>query len=235
MLQVANEHTDVIKEYFIQDDEVAEEKKPTVGGKVAPKKMLADAATATEVARKYTSTTACNICVRAALYLMKDDPALFPTNGSGYHNPTKEFISEEIKGYITPEGRAIRIKEDFDNLAGKPKLNERFVQIKRGADEGWQAYFKRLQDEADLGQIIVGVMLNSRGNEGHIVMITPGGLIEIDVDTELWGKSFIDRGIEKVPRVLECGGNERATKAPLCTRVDRKGAQERVRWFKYLK
>ncbi len=235
LVQVGEEYSEALKEYFSEGNVVQKEQTVTAG-LVAPKKMLADASTAIEVAQKYTSTTACNICVRAALYLMKDDPALFPTSGSGYHNPTSKFISEEVKGYIAPEGRAIRIKEDFDNLAGKPKLNERFEWIEKGAEETYQAYFERLQDQADIGQIVIGVMLNSRGDEGHTVMITPGGLIKIDEKTtEEFPLSFLSRGIKDVLRVLECGGTLRETKGPLYLRVDGKGATKRMKWFKYLK
>lgn len=235
LVQVGKEYSEALKEY-LSEGKVVQKEQTVTAGLVAPKKMLADATTATQVAQKYTSTTACNICVRAALYLMKNDPALFPTSGSGYHNPTNEFISEEIEGYITPDGKAIRIKEDFDNLAGKPKLNERFEWIEKGAEETYQAYFKRLQDQADVGQIVIGVMLNSSYDEGHIVMITPGGLIEIEKNaSDLFPASYLSRKIEKVLRVLECGGEERKIQAPLYLRVDGKGATKRMKWFKYTK
>ena len=195
--------------------------------------VLTHATTATEVGSRFTKATACNICVRAALYLIKGDSALFPLDGSGYHDPNNDYISREIKGYITPNGNAKRIKGDFDNLLGKPKLNERFVEVKKADDESWPEYFKRLQDEADVGGILIGVMLNSSGTSGHVMMVMPGGLVKIDENTPEWGKYFVMRKIDKVPRVLECGGDNRSTQAPLCTRVDRKGAQERLKWFRY--
>jgi hypothetical protein len=43
------------------------------------------------------------------------------------------------------------------------------------------------------------------------------------------------RGVDKVPRILECGGEDRENEAPLCRNIDRRGAQERLKWFRYLK
>ena len=207
------------------------DKEKTVKEKVDA--MLTHATTATKVGDKFTKATACNICVRAALYLIKGDPALFPTDGSNYHDPDNNYEAREIKGYITSDGNAKRIKEDFDNLAGKPSLNERFTEVKKTEQETWREYFKRLQDEADAGEILVGVMLSSKGEWGHMMMIMPGGLVKIDEKTQEWGESFIRTHIDKLPRVLECGGQNRNAQAPLCTRVDRKGAQERLKWFRY--
>lgn len=69
-------------------------------------------------------------------------------------------------------------------------------------------------------------------------MITPGGLINIDLDdpnehVSKWGESYTSRNILKVPRVLECGTGVRENAAPLCRNVDRRGAQERLKWFIY--
>jgi hypothetical protein len=58
-----------------------------------------------------------------------------------------------------------------------------------------------LQNEADKGETIIGVMLNSAGDQGHVMMMTPGGLIEINEQVLSWGSSFDRRGISKVPRV----------------------------------
>lgn len=127
------------------------------------------------------------------------------------------------------------IKEDFDDLPNKLPLNERFIEIKKSDQETWPAYFFRIQSEADKGQIVIGVMLNSSGTQGHTVMITPGGLISIASNEETWGDSFVSEGITKVPRILECGGDKRENEAPLCRNVDRKGALNRLKWFKYIK
>jgi hypothetical protein len=221
-----------LKEYLFgnvsgNDDQEDEE--------IDTKKILEDAKTATQVASKFTTGTACNICVRSALYIIKKDSALFPETGSGFNDPNNGFVSREIKGYITPDGRAFYIKSDFDNLSNKAKLNERFVEIPKTEQEDLEAYFQRLQNEADKGIIIIGVMLNSRGTQGHVMMITPGGLIKINDKEQAWGKSFVSRGINKVPRVLECGGKARENEAPLCRNVDRRGAQERLKWYKYKK
>lgn len=197
--------------------------------------LLSKTATATDVATKWTTSTACNACVRAALFLIKNDSSLFPIGGSAFHDPENNFVQKQIKGYIKPEGRAKDIKEDFDELLTKPNLNDRFVEIQKGDQETWSNFFERLQGEADTGRIIVGVMLTSSGTQGHIVMITPGGLHEIESVTETYGASFTTHDINKVPRILECGGEVRENEAPLCRNIDRKGSQERLKWYRFLK
>ena len=84
---------------------------------------------------------------------------------------------------------------------------------------------------------MIGVMLTSTGADGHIVMITPGGLIEIDNEVSEWGKTFVrsDRDIDEVPRILECGNDARENEAPLCRNIDYNGATKRLKWFQYLK
>ena len=179
---------------------------------------------------------ACNICVRSALLLLKNETALFPATGSMHYDPYNSYKVVYKKGHISGNGQAAYIKADFDNIANRAPLRERFVEQKKSTQDSWSSYFKKLQDEADRGHIIIGVMLDRKGISGHVVMITPGGLVEINEKTQRWGDSYTTQGITKVPRVLECGGEGlRENEAPLCLNVDRKGAQERMKWFKYIK
>jgi hypothetical protein len=132
------------------------------------------------------------------------------------------------------------MKEDFDNISNHAELNARFVEQKKLAAETWSEYFQKLQHEADKGFIVVGVMLNRDGTQGHVMMITPGGMVDIsrlpeDPQEEKWGATFTSVGITKLPRVLECGEGNRENEAPLCRNVDRKGALNRLKWFKYIK
>lgn len=70
---------------------------------------------------------------------------------------------------------------------------------------------------------------------GHVVMITPGGLIDIDEYTLKFGSGFVINGIDKVPRILECGDLNRNNEAPICTQMDITGVQNRLTWFRYIK
>ena len=180
---------------------------------------------------------ACNICIRAGLYILKNDSALFPKIGSAYHDPNNNFIARTLKGFISGDGRAPDIKADFDDLPSNNELYARFEEIPKTESETWQDYFIRLQQRADNSEIIVGVMLTSSGASGHVMMITKGGCITITKKTENWGESYTreDRGITLVPSVLECGQGERKTEAPLCLNVDYTGATERLKWYKYKK
>ena len=205
--------------------------------------IIAETQNATEVGTKYTgnkTSVACNVCVRSALLLLREDQVLFPLEGSAYYDPADGFKKSYIKGSITNPGRAKNIKEDFDAISSKFDLNVRFTEIEKNASEGWEAYFKRLQDKADQGGIVIGVMLSSSGSSGHVMMITPGGLVDITKEGDEapepeWGNSFTKRQIFEVPRVLECGSGARENEAPLCRNVDHKGATNRLKWFEYKK
>lgn len=208
--------------------------------KISMEKIITETQNATKVGTKYTSnetSVACNICVRSALLLLREDQVLFPLEGSAFYDPTDAFKVSYIKGSITNPGRAKNIKEDFDVITSKVDLNSRFTEIVKKSDEDWEAYFKRLQDKADAGGIVIGTMLSASGASGHVMMITPGGLVDISKEGEKaeqqWGLSFTDHKINKVPRVLECGTNARENEAPLCRNVDRRGAQQRLKWFEY--
>jgi hypothetical protein len=213
-------------------------------GPVSAEKLLDNtmlAAASADVSNR--NSSACNICVRAALLLLKQDAALFPTSGSYFHDPYDGHKAAQLFGHIKPDGRAKPMKEDFDNISNHTELNARFVEQKKLAAETWSEYFQKLQHEADKGFIVVGVMLNRDGTQGHVMMITPGGMVNIKKNEKKqeqpeyqYGKSFTDKGISEVLRVLECGGaGVRENEAPLCRNVDYRGATERLKWFKYKK
>jgi hypothetical protein len=89
------------------------------------------------------------------------------------------------------------------------------------------------------GKIIIGAMMNRSFTVGHVMMITPGEMAQTCLDRELddysgrFGKGFYDRGISKVPIIIECGEDIRSWNAPLCTNVDFIGATERLSWYRY--
>lgn len=202
--------------------------------------FLSTTSDAVSVGTKFTGNTttpACNICVRSSILMLKEDPVWFPKEGSAFYDPKDGMKVRQVKGQITNPGRASEIKADMDLLASNIELNKRFKEIKKKKEEKWSAYFKRLQDKADSGVIIVGTMLSSSGTSGHVMMITPGGLMNVRKENDIyemkWGKSFISRNIFKVPRVLECGSGSRDNEAPLCRNVDYKGATKRLKWFEF--
>ena len=206
--------------------------------RISKETFLTETKNATEVGTKFTSnetSVACNICVRAALLLLKEESALFPITGSGFNDPNDSYKSREVAGYISHPGQAKNIKQDLDVITTKANLNYRFTEIKKKEDEGWESFFKRLQDKADVGGIVVGAMLSSGGASGHVMLITPGGLVGITKETSKWGWTFDKkgRGIKKLPRVLECGTGARENEAPLCRNVDYNGAISRIKWFQY--
>jgi hypothetical protein len=209
--------------------------------KTSKENFLKGTQLATEVGEKTNPNgSACNVCVRSALLLLKSDTALFPITGNLFYDPYNSYIGVYKKGHISSDGRAANIKADFDNIANRAPLKERFVEQKKSTQDSWSDYFKKLQNEADRGHIIIGVMLCNDNVSGHVVMITPGGLVDIsrkedEIPETRWGDSYTTQGINKVPRILECGKGVRENEAPLCRNIDRKGAQNRIKWFKYVK
>ena len=175
------------------------------------------------------SGSACNICSRNALYLLKNDSTLFPYEGSAI-NMLEEEKSRLVKGYTTNPGMASNIKIDFNNM--KFEYERVFEEVVKNEGETWQDYFIRLQNMANSGDVIVGAMMNSSNTSGHIMIIAPGEMANTK-DVKTWGNSFLSKGIQSVPMVIECGSGVRQAVAPLCTNVDRKGALNRLRWYKY--
>ncbi len=186
------------------------------------------------------ASSICNVCTRTALYFIKNDSTLFPYEGSALKKTATSSISY-VEGYTTNNGQAKKIQEDFEAM--KSEYARVFEEIKKENVESWQQYFTRLQDMASAGEIIIGAMLNSNSTVGHVMMITPGEMADVwYLDDEniinyvsQYGKGYYDSGIKNVPIVVECGQDVRKWDAPLCTNVDRKGAVERLKWYRYKK
>ncbi|MCQ2227338.1 MAG: hypothetical protein MJZ01_05430 [Bacteroidales bacterium] len=58
---------------------------------------------------------------------------------------------------------------------------------------------------------------------------------ENEMYTDKYGQGYYDNGIQYVPRVIECGRKAREWDAPLCTNVDKTGAQKRLKWYRHKK
>ncbi|HCX99492.1 MAG TPA: hypothetical protein DG754_05060 [Bacteroidales bacterium] len=149
---------------------------------------------------------ACNIGVRAAVYLYKNDPILFPEKTFGNWgaplfydsvvNNTCHTAPENIlSGEVTWEGQANKMYDDLDN----GRLSK-FASI-ANAEECNYPDFGELQKQANNGGIIIGVKKNSAGH-GHVVLIMPESFNERtdeETDFEIGGDEI------KLPIVLECG------------------------------
>ncbi len=232
-IKVLNSNKDDTDQWVAKKDLV-------LSSQVSKESFVKETFNATKVGTKFTgdeTTAACNICVRSALLLLKEDQALFPFEGSAYYDPANAFQVSYPKGYVSNPGKAQNIKEDFDIINSKIDLYTRFKEIRKQPEESWEVYFQRLQDKANNGEIVIGTMLSSDGSFGHVIMITPGGLINVKKSNEeyegKWGSTFFKLGIDKVPRVLECGTGAREYEAPICRNVDRAGVELRLKWFIY--
>jgi hypothetical protein len=197
---------------------------------------------------------ACNLCTRAALLNSKNDPVLFPKKGS-YVFFTYGESDPVIKGEISGEGSATEIVNDFQNYE-QNSLREYFVEESKLASETHEQFWKRLQDTADNGEVIIGIY-----KPKHVFMIVPGGMVKVvnnvghttdwELDNEYKDDPIIEEGdkygfcfalkdIEYVPRILECGANVKSHSSPIYANMDYKGVTNvkvanNLRWFRYIK
>ena len=130
---------------------------------------------------------ACNNAVRAFLYHHKSDAILFPETmpskaddfryGSGLAGPNDATV---LKGEISWDGTADKMWDDFDGDGND--LTGSFTEIAKNSTETWNAYFDRLQKEANKGTVIVGVVHsdNRAASRGHVVALIPESLCESD-------------------------------------------------------
>lgn len=196
----------------------------------------------------------CNLCTRAALFNLKNDPVLFPKSGS-YVYYTYDEMDPVINGEISGDGSATQIVNDFQDYENNA-LEKYFVEETKSENETFEQFWKRLQDKADNGDVIIGIY-----KPKHVFMIVSGGMIAVvnnvdhTTDWELndeyktdprieegdkYGFCFATREVEYVPRILECGVNVKSFNAPLYANMDYKGVTNarmvnNLRWFRYIK
>jgi hypothetical protein len=187
--------------------------------------------------------------IRAALLYLKNDPVLFPETGSYLHFTYGED-DPIIKGKISGNGSAAYVVSDMNDYLNN-NLKDYFEEEIKLSTETDEDFWKRLQDKADAGGIIIGTY-----TPNHVFMLIPGGLINVVDNTDhtqngklldnyknnpeiengdKYGFCFAIRNIEKVLRILECGINVKSANAPIYANMDYKGVINKVRWFKYKK
>ncbi len=190
---------------------------------------------------KTTEDAACNLCTRAALYYITNDPVLFPQSGSYLNIKTLDDKKQAIKGKVSGDGSAKYIVEDLNNGL----LKDYFEEIKKDDSESYEEFWAHIQNMADNGEIIIGAYKTN-----HVFMVVPGGLCEVVDNTPLaidyqsnpditkgdkWGYAFASRNINYVPRILECGVNIKSAEAPLYGNMcfDKNAMTIQIRWYKY--
>ncbi|MDL2330425.1 hypothetical protein LJC62_00190 [Odoribacter sp. OttesenSCG-928-A06] len=204
------------------------------------------------VSKWRTGPAMCNICVRNALYELKNETVLFPKGGSF------KFLDEKndpyIRGLISGDGMAEDIITDLDNYE-TTGLNDYFVEEKKAENESYEEFWGRLQDLTDKGEVIVGAYAyESRDRISyHVFMLVSGGKVQvvdnlsnflkrrkgesIPIDIykgDLWGLSFAKNGVKNVPRILECGIGVKSSNAPLYATMGYDGILT-TKWYRYIK
>ena len=181
---------------------------------------------------KKQSDAACNLCVRAAILNLKKDPVLFPKSGSYLFFTYDKEKDPVIKGEISGEGDAKTIVADFNNLDSNG-LSNSFKEEIKSETENIQQFWSRLQDLADQGQVVVGTYLKHTNGKTIIEPYKSNPNLE---EGDKYGFCFTDaRGINKVPRILECGVNVKSSNAPIYANMDYNGSTTKVKWFRYIK
>ena len=199
---------------------------------------------------KKQADAACNLCVRAAILNLKNDPVLFPKSGSYVFFTYDKKTDPVIQGQISGNGDAKTIVADLDNLNSNILSNYFKEETKLDAEDV-ESFWSRLQDTADNGQIVVGTY------PGHVFTLVPGGMVAVVnnsqhtngktiiepfksnpnlAEGDKYGFCFTDaRGIKKVPRILECGVNVKSSNAPIYSNMDCNGSTTKIKWFRYIK
>ena len=177
---------------------------------------------------------ACNNAVRAFLYYHKTDAVLFPVThpdypnssyGSGLEGPDGLTI---LKGDISWDGTADKMWDDFDGDGND--LTGSFTEIAKNSTETWNAYFDRLQKEANKGTVIVGVVHsdNRAASRGHVVALMPESLCSGD-QTKANDVGADEEDDVGRPCALEAGGNEKE----ITWFKQNSSELDNYKWFKY--
>ncbi|WP_057951417.1 hypothetical protein [Salinivirga cyanobacteriivorans] len=174
----------------------------------------------------------CNNTIRAYLYYMKNETVLFPVTDP--ENPDSRFGSgletqdgpTAFKGLISWTGTANRIYEDLNSNS----LTEYFERLTKPSTQTWNVFFDDIQNQANLGEIIIGVVKES--GPGHIVAIVPKTLFSGTPEKTKVGDDF---DVE-LPIAIEAGTD---TKAIMQFPKSRSSKITRLTnpyiWFKYIK
>jgi hypothetical protein len=194
----------------------------------------------------------CNLCTRQALLNLKGDPVLFPKSGSYVYFTYDKDKDPVIKGEISGDGSATQIVNDFADYKNNELVNY-FEEIVKDENTSFEDFWKGIQERVDKGEIIIGTY-----SPRHVFMVVPGGLYKvanniehtIEDHSELqdnfkdnpkielgdkYGWCFAGRGIQFVPRILECGSTVKSDNAPLYANMDYRGSTTKLKWFKYIK
>ena len=177
---------------------------------------------------------ACNNSVRAFLYYHQANTVLFPvthpdypnsSHGSGLEGPDGATV---LKGYISWDGTADKMWDDFDGDGND--LTTTFTVIAKNSTETWNAYFDRLQKEANKGTVVLGVAhsKNRTASRGHIVALMPESLCSGD-QTKANDVGDDEEDDVGRPRALEAGGNEKK----ITWFKQNSSELDKYKWFKY--
>ena len=169
------------------------------------------------------TSAACNICTRAAVYIStgSGNKVLFPKDGSHLGDTSSPYL----KGSINNPGKANNI---YDDLKDGFVVQWNFVDDMSGED---YPDFEQLQDDANDGEIIIGTWRNPGSGSGHIVMMVPGDSEPHpngDTDTEY---QLNNGNAIEFPKILECGANHRENLTPAYDNISIAKLKV-MRWYK---
>jgi len=218
---------------------------------VKPNEITKGAEKAVEITNEgFKEGAACNLCVRVALVNIKKDSVLYPATGSYNYLPMRQG-DPVIKGKISGNGDAYRIVADLKDYRNND-LRDYFEEETRFVNETYEQFWKRLQEKADVGAVIIGTFMND-----HVFMLVPGGMYKVInnsthvnpktgflqndykispilADGDKYGFCFANRNVNSVPRILECGTGFRLPNAPLYANMDY-NLGILIKWYRYIK
>jgi hypothetical protein len=210
------------------------------GGKIVTKPNnelqydIQDVKTAIESATKYATdyncASCCNICVRSAIWEIAHSSVLFPIHGNfiGAHNAS-DYLYGKVSVAVNGDNNTIGTANSVCMTLEQGLIAEfKFIE---NMEDTTIPDFKQLQQWANEGQIIIGILTNHSGGSGHIVMIAPYS-DNLD-DKTIYDYRIISRNNVLMPKILECGKDRKEQSFTL-----QKGVQAKdislMKWYKMI-
>ena len=161
----------------------------------------------------------CNVCVRSYFYHLKNDPVLFPKNGSGLDDFSS---STPIYGEVTDPGRVNQIVDDLE----QNKLSGYFVPFTEKV--GGILDYSNMQKDVNKGEIFIGIWGNP-GGHGHIVVAIPQQL-KPEITNKMREINVNQRIRYYLPIVIECGKDSKEIMV-----FKNKNSFLMYKWYKYVR
>jgi hypothetical protein len=178
------------------------------------------------------TASACNICVRSAIWNVATSSVLFPNHGAFIGNQLSSYLYGRISEFDPRFPGSTSYIGNTNSIAASLEAKNivpEFIAIPNMSGSTIPN-FKQLQAWANAGQIIVGVLKRDK-ESGHIVMIAPHSL-DVENDTIYDYRDILGSKVKYLmPKILECGEGRRDEAQTLQAGVGSAKIKD-MKWYK---